>query len=78
MEVGRIVQILCEYRHQQLTPGDIEVFPDLQIIDLYAARVAGESDYLVHLAAGTVEEVTFEEWPPLRHAAPGSVGQNEG
>jgi CBS domain-containing protein len=36
---------------------------------LYAARVAGESEYLVHAMAGTVEEVSFAEWPPLRHAA---------
>jgi CBS domain-containing protein len=69
MELGRIVQILCDYRRQQLIPEQIEVVPDLQIIDLYAARVAGESEYLVHVAAGTVEEVNFAEWPPLRHVA---------
>ena len=66
MEVTRIVEILREYRHQQLTSAEIEVVPDLQIFDLYAVRVAGQSDYLVHPEAGTVEEVSFEVWPPLR------------
>ena len=32
MEVGRIVEILCDYRQQQLAPNEIEVVPDLQII----------------------------------------------
>jgi hypothetical protein len=67
MEVGRIIEILCEYRHQQLSADDVEVVPDLQIIDLYAARVGGESQYLVHAGHGTVEEVYFERWPPEQH-----------
>jgi hypothetical protein len=69
MEVGRIVEILCDYRRQQLVPEQIEIVPDLQIIDLYAARVAGEFEYLVHAEAGTVEEASFAEWPPVRHSA---------
>jgi CBS domain-containing protein len=64
MEVGRIIEILCEYRHQELSADDVEVVPDLQIIDLYAARVAGDSEYLVHAGHGKVEEVYFEHWPP--------------
>lgn len=66
MEVSRIIEILCAYRGQELPRDAIEVVPDLEILDLYAARVSGEADYLVHGDSGSVEEVAFDGWPPRR------------
>jgi hypothetical protein len=64
--IQRVIDILCDYRHQRLATEDVDAVPDLEIIDLYAARVAGTEDYLVHVADGLVEEVAFENWPPER------------
>ena len=64
MEDRRVIEILCAYRGQNLPPEEIEVVPDLRILDLYAARVAGHADYLVHADSGSVEEVDFDGWPP--------------
>jgi hypothetical protein len=69
-EINRIVEILCAYRQQTLSTDDVDVVPDLQIVHLFAARVAGVSDYLVHTDDGAVEEVTFETWPPRRPRPP--------
>ena len=69
MEVSRVIEILCAYRGQELAADEIEVVPDLEIIDLYAARVAGQADYLVHAESGSVEEVDFDGWPPRRPPA---------
>jgi CBS domain-containing protein len=40
----------------------------LQVIDVYAVRVAGEADYVVHAGSGRVEEVSFALWPPQQYA----------
>lgn len=66
MDVTRVIEILSAYRGQNLPAGEIEIVPDLQIIDLYAARVTGQGDYLVHADSGSVEEVDFDGWPPQR------------
>jgi CBS domain-containing protein len=64
--IQRVVDILCDYRNERLGTGDVDAIPDLEIIGLYAARVAGTADYLVHAADGLVEEVAFDDWPPER------------
>src|SRR5690606_14453266 len=66
MEVTRIIEILSAYRGQELPADEVEVVPDLQILDLYAARVPGQGDFLVHADSGSVEEVDVEGWPPRR------------
>lgn len=76
IDTERIVGILRSHRDTELSAEDVEVVADLQIIDLYAARVRtdateGTHDYLVHPAAGRVESVSFDEWPPRRPGSPG-------
>lgn len=67
MEVRRVIDILCDYRGQDLLIEQIEIVPDMEIADLYAARVCGEEDYLVHAERGSVEPVAFGgDWPPHR------------
>jgi hypothetical protein len=68
MNVGRIIEVLVDYTHHPLEPDQVDVVPDLQIIDLYAVRVAGVTDYIVHVGSGKVEEVSFTLWPPQQRA----------
>lgn len=77
MNVGRIIEVLVDYTHRPVVPDEIDVVPDLQVIDLYAVRVAGDSDYIVHAGNGRVEKVSFTCWPPLQHATPSSTSENE-
>jgi hypothetical protein len=69
MNVGRILEVLVDYTHRPIEPDEVDVVADLQVIDLYAVRVAGESDYIVHAGSGRVEEVSFTLWPPRQYAA---------
>lgn len=78
-ESERIFEILCAHCGRELAAKEVETVPDGLIFDLYAARVAGAGDYLVHLSAGYVEEVQFDDWPPERpDAVDASAPQDSG
>ena len=77
MNVGRILEVLVDYTHRPVAPDEVDVVPDLQVIDLYAVRVAGGSDYIVHAGSGKVEEVSFTFWPPQQCASSSSAFENE-
>ncbi|HEU4620282.1 MAG TPA: CBS domain-containing protein [Gammaproteobacteria bacterium] len=66
MDQARIVEILCRYRHETLAEDEIEIIPDLQIVNVFAARVQGRLEYVVRADEGIVEEVAFDGWPPSR------------
>lgn len=70
-ESERIIEILCAHCGREVAVDEVEIVPDGLIFDLYAARVGGEVDYLVHLSAGYVEEVVFDDWPPGRRREAG-------
>jgi hypothetical protein len=65
MDVERVVEILCRYRHQSLGEDEIEIIPDLQLVNVFAARVLGGVEYLVRADDGSVEVVDFGGWPPM-------------
>jgi CBS domain-containing protein len=73
MDVERVVEILCRYRHQVLGEDEIEIIPDLQLVNVFAARVQGRIEYLVRTDEGRVEEVDFDGWPPMQ-AEPSDAG----
>jgi CBS domain-containing protein len=77
MDIGRVIEVLVDFTHQPLDPEQVDVVPDLQVIDLYAVRVAGETDYIVHAGNGTVEEVSFAVWPPRQYAVRSGRGTDE-
>jgi CBS domain-containing protein len=64
MDVGRIIEILASHMQHRPAADRVDVVPDLQIVDIYAVRVDGGTDYIVHAGNGTIEEVSFVLWPP--------------
>ena len=44
----------------------LEAYLDPHVADVYAVRVQGVGDFLIH-ADGDVEDCEFKQWPPQTH-----------
>lgn len=60
----RVMKILQEKIDPQLDTENVEIVPDRHISQLFAVRTAKGTDYVVNEATGSVERVSFDEWPP--------------